>query len=39
VDRVRAADLGLTSSDVAYAVNMLAGGVDIAKYKRRPGRR
>jgi len=37
VDRVRAADLGLTSSDVAYAVNMLAGGVDIAKYNDDPG--
>ena len=37
VDRVRAADLGLTSADVAYAVNMLAGGVDIAKYNDDPG--
>jgi HAE1 family hydrophobic/amphiphilic exporter-1 len=37
VDRVRAADVGLTSADVAYAVNMLAGGVDIAKYNDEPG--
>jgi len=37
VDRVRAADLGLTTADVAYAVNMLAGGVDIAKYNDDPG--
>jgi HAE1 family hydrophobic/amphiphilic exporter-1 len=37
VDRVRAADVGLTSADVAYAVNMLAGGVDIAKYNDDPG--
>ncbi len=37
VDRVRAADVGLSSVDVAYAVNMLAGGVDIAKYNDDPG--
>ncbi len=37
VDRVRAADVGLSSADVAYAVNMLAGGVDIAKYNDDPG--
>jgi HAE1 family hydrophobic/amphiphilic exporter-1 len=37
VDRVRAADVGLSSVDVAYAVNMLAGGVDIAKYNDEPG--
>ncbi|RPI12991.1 MAG: efflux RND transporter permease subunit [Lysobacterales bacterium] len=37
VDRERAADLGLSSADVAYAVNMLAGGVDIAKYNDDPG--
>jgi hydrophobic/amphiphilic exporter-1 (mainly G- bacteria), HAE1 family len=36
-DRVRAAALGLTSSDVALAVNMLTGGVDIAKYNDQPG--
>jgi len=37
VDRVRAADVGLSSGDVAYAVNMLAGGVDLAKYNDDPG--
>ena len=37
IDRVRAADVGLSSADVAYAVNMLAGGVDIAKYNDDPG--
>ena len=37
VDRVRAADIGLTTADIAYAVNMLAGGVDIAKYSDDPG--
>ncbi len=37
VDRVRAADLGLTTADIAYAVNMLAGGTDIAKYSDDPG--
>ena len=37
VDRTRAADVGLTSADIAYAVNMLAGGVDIAKYNDDPG--
>jgi HAE1 family hydrophobic/amphiphilic exporter-1 len=37
VDRVRAADVGLSSADVAYAVNMLAGGVDLAKYNDDPG--
>jgi HAE1 family hydrophobic/amphiphilic exporter-1 len=36
-DRVRTAALGLTSSDVALAVNMLTGGVDIAKYNDQPG--
>jgi HAE1 family hydrophobic/amphiphilic exporter-1 len=36
-DRVRAAGLGLTSADVALAINMLAGGVDIAKYNDYPG--
>ncbi len=37
VDRVRAADAGLTASDVAFAVNMLVGGVDIARYNDEPG--
>ncbi|MGE0467583.1 MAG: efflux RND transporter permease subunit [Steroidobacteraceae bacterium] len=37
VDRTRAADLGLSAADVALAVNMLSGGVDIAKYNDEPG--
>ncbi len=37
VDRVRAADAGLSSSDVAFAVNMLAAGIDIARYNDEPG--
>jgi hydrophobic/amphiphilic exporter-1 (mainly G- bacteria), HAE1 family len=36
-DRVRAAGVSLTSSDVALAVSMLTGGVDIAKYNDYPG--
>ena len=36
-DRVRAAGLQLNSSDVALAINMLTGGVDIAKYNDYPG--
>ena len=36
-DRVRAAGLQLNSSDVALALNMLTGGVDIAKYNDYPG--
>src|SRR5699024_10946706 len=37
VDRVRTAEAGLSSSDVAFAVNMLVGGVDIARYNDQPG--
>jgi len=36
-DRLRIADAGLTSSDVALAVNMLTGGVDIARFNDEPG--
>ena len=36
-DRVRAAGLQLTSADVALAVSMLSGGIDIAKYNDYPG--
>jgi HAE1 family hydrophobic/amphiphilic exporter-1 len=36
-DRVRAAGLSLNSSDVALAINMLTGGVDIAKFNDYPG--
>jgi len=37
VDRTQAADAGVRSSDIAFAVNMLAGGVDIARYNDDPG--
>ncbi|WP_374259499.1 efflux RND transporter permease subunit [Zoogloea sp.] len=36
-DRLRIADAGLTTQDVAQAINMLTGGVDIAKYNDEPG--
>ncbi|MEY2632678.1 MAG: hypothetical protein RIR00_1332 [Pseudomonadota bacterium] len=36
-DRQRIAAAGLTSNDVALAVNMLSGGVDIAKFNDEPG--
>ncbi len=36
-DRLRIASSGLTTSDVALAINMLTGGVDIAKYNDEPG--
>jgi HAE1 family hydrophobic/amphiphilic exporter-1 len=37
VDRIAAAEMGLAAADVAFAVNMLAGGFDIAKYNDDPG--
>jgi HAE1 family hydrophobic/amphiphilic exporter-1 len=36
-DRARIAAANLTSQDVALAVNMLTGGIDIAKYNDEPG--
>ncbi|MDK9723445.1 MAG: efflux RND transporter permease subunit [Sterolibacteriaceae bacterium MAG5] len=36
-DRLRIAAANLSSSDVALAVNMLTGGIDIAKYNDEPG--
>ena len=36
-DRLRIAASGLTTADVALAINMLTGGVDIAKYNDEPG--
>ncbi len=36
-DRTRAQAFGLTSQDVALALNMLTGGIDIAKYNDDPG--
>ncbi|HLR87364.1 MAG TPA: efflux RND transporter permease subunit [Wenzhouxiangella sp.] len=37
VDRVRTAEAGLASADIAFAINMLVGGVDIARYNDDPG--
>ena len=37
VDRTRAANVGLSSYDVAIAINLLAGGLDVAKYNDEPG--
>ena len=37
VDRTRAAALGLSSRDVAMAANVLAGGMDVAKWNDEPG--
>ncbi len=37
IDRTRARDVGLSSRDIALAVNVLAGGLDVAKYNELPG--
>ena len=37
IDRARAASLGLTAKDVADAVNIMTGGLNIAKYNDVPG--
>jgi HAE1 family hydrophobic/amphiphilic exporter-1 len=37
IDRTRAADLGLSTRDIALAINVLAGGLDVAKYNDLPG--
>jgi len=37
IDRTSAADVGLTSHDIALAMNVLAGGLDVAKYNDIPG--
>jgi HAE1 family hydrophobic/amphiphilic exporter-1 len=37
LDRARAASLGLSASEVATAVNMLTGGIDVARYNDIPG--
>jgi len=37
LDRTRAASLGLSASEVALAVNMLTGGIDVARYNDEPG--
>jgi HAE1 family hydrophobic/amphiphilic exporter-1 len=36
IDRTRTADLGLSAQDVAFSLNMLTGGIDIAKYNDEP---
>lgn len=37
VDRVRAASLGLSVTDIATALNLFAGGIDIADFNDEPG--
>ena len=37
VDRTRAASFGLSANDVAFALNMLTGGIDVARYSDEPG--
>ena len=37
VDRLRASSMGITSRDLALAVNLMAGGLDVAKYNDLPG--
>lgn len=37
LDKVRVAELGLNSRDVAQVVNVMSGGVDVARYNDVPG--
>ena len=37
IDRTRAQDIGLSTRDIALAVNVLAGGLNVAKYNDLPG--
>lgn len=37
IDRVRAASMGLSASDIATALSLYAGGIDIAKFNDEPG--
>lgn len=37
VDRLRASSMGISSRDMALAVNLMAGGLDVAKYNDLPG--
>jgi len=37
IDRTRAQDVGLSTRDIALAVNVLAGGLNVAKYNDLPG--
>ncbi len=37
IDRTKAAALGVSTQDIATALNVLAGGIDVAKYNDDPG--
>ncbi|TCV86399.1 efflux RND transporter permease subunit [Sulfurirhabdus autotrophica] len=37
IDRTRSASLGLSAKDIADAVNMISGGINVAKYNDQPG--
>jgi len=37
VDRQRASDLGISAMDVAYAIGVLTGGIDVANFNEKPG--
>ncbi|MCC6916658.1 efflux RND transporter permease subunit [Nitrosomonas sp.] len=37
LDRTRAASLGISAADVATAINMFTGGVDVARFSDEPG--
>jgi HAE1 family hydrophobic/amphiphilic exporter-1 len=37
VDRTRAASLGISAADIATAINMFTGGIDIARFNDDPG--
>lgn len=37
LDRTRAASLGISATDVAMAINMFTGGVDVARFSDEPG--
>lgn len=37
IDRVRAASLGISATDVATAVNLFTGGIDVARFNEEPG--
>ncbi|RLA20428.1 MAG: AcrB/AcrD/AcrF family protein [Gammaproteobacteria bacterium] len=37
IDRVRAASIGLSARDIALAINIVAGGFDVAKFNDFPG--
>lgn len=37
IDRVRAASFGITASDIATALSLYTGGIDVAKFNDEPG--